>query len=75
MSIIGVQNLKEIETQEGCYKVIKYLCNYVQRKMLGKLNNFQEWISQEILKQFPSILICEIVAIYVIWKIYKLGRN
>ena len=46
MSIIGVPNLKEIEAQ----KVVLMWFKYVKGQ-----------ISQEMLKGFPSILICEIV--------------
>ena len=34
MNIIGVPNLKEIETQEGCFNVI---CNFVQRRKIRKM--------------------------------------
>ena len=35
--------------------------NFKQRKMRRKLGNFQEQISQEMLKQFSSTLICEVM--------------
>ena len=54
MSIISVWNLKEIENGKVTFMRLKYICNFVQRrKMWRKLGNFQEQISQEILKQFP----------------------
>ena len=58
MSIISVPNLKEIEKWEGYFTQLKYMCNFVQkrrRKMWRKSHNFQEQISQEVLKQFLLI--------------------
>ena len=58
MSIIDVPTLKKSEYEKVILTWLKYICNFVRRRKLG---NIQEQISQEMLKQFPLILICEVV--------------
>ena len=57
------QILKKLKHKKVILMQLKYICNFVQRrrKLWRTLGNFQEHISWELLKRFPSILIYEIV--------------
>ena len=65
MSIIGVPNLKEIETWEGCFNV-----TCAQMKNVKKLEQFSGRNSEVISFNFDMWS-----TVYVRQKIYKFGRN
>ena len=46
-----------------------------KKKNVKKIGQFLQQVSQEVLNEFPSTLICEVVYIYVTQKIYTFSRN